>query len=218
MVLDLFIPARRPARSWLVVIISGVMYSGLNLMLISLPASAQQYQVWPSLRDTDGPTIDIETEDNVRCRFSHGARPSFSVAGLSSNPNANANNQSTFGGVSNVATGSLLGGGLLLTIPFGGHKVEGCGRLTALQEQRSKLALGTSLLEQGLISQEQYQQLGDSIAKELGLSGSGGMPPTPKLIYESPPPLMTVPARPDVSSGRPTIRGRPSSPSTSLPP
>jgi len=48
-------------------------------VLQSGPAVGQQ--VWPNIQGTSGPTIDIETEDNVRCRYSSGAKPSFSLAG-----------------------------------------------------------------------------------------------------------------------------------------
>ena len=160
---------------------------------LAQPGVAQQFQVWPALRDTSGPTIEIETEDNVRCRYTQGARPSFSVAGLSANPNTPSQNGGSFASSSQA---SQLGGGLLLTIPFGGNSIEGCGRLSALQEQRSKLALGSALLEQGLITQEQFQQLGASIARDLGISfanpGSLALPTKP--VYEPPPPLNLAPA------------------------
>lgn len=160
----------------------------VGLLVAVPPASAQQQlQVWPGLRDTNGPSIDIETEDNVRCRFTHGARPSFSVAGLSSNPN---NNVDVTVGNGNTTNGfsSQLGGGVLLTIPLGGIPVDGCERLVSLQEQRSRLALAASLLEQGLITQEQFQQLGASIARKLGITGpgpSGG--PSARPMYVAPP-------------------------------
>ena len=173
----------------------------LGLTLAADPASAQQLQVWPGFRDTNGPTIEIETEDNVRCRYSQGARPSFSVAGLSANPSTTA--QASSGDANSSATASQLGGGLMLTIPFGGSSVNGCGRLSALQEQRSKLALGTALLEQGLITQEQFQQLGASIARDLGIpatrSGASSSDQAPKPVYEPPPPLKTGAA----SAGQP---------------
>ena len=159
------------------------------VVLQSGPAMSQQ--VWPNINDTSGPPIDIETEDNVRCRYSSGAKPSFSVAGLSSNPYSNQ--QINIGSAIGNSAASQLGGGLLLTIPFGGPQVEGCGRLSALQEQRSKLALGAALLEQGLINQEQFQSLGASIARELGIpiSSSAAMPAKP--VYEPPPPLKLSP-------------------------
>ncbi|MFZ0407039.1 MAG: hypothetical protein WAM11_02880, partial [Cyanobium sp.] len=79
------------------------------------PAAAQQLQVWPSFRDTNGPSIEIETEDNVRCRYTQGARPSFSVAGLSTNPNSSVDVTVGNGnGNSNSASSSQLGGGLML--------------------------------------------------------------------------------------------------------
>jgi hypothetical protein len=165
--------------------------------LAALPAAAQQLQVWPGFRDANGPSIEIETEDNVRCRYSQGARPSFSVAGLSANP-------------SSSAQASQLGGGLMLTIPFGGNAVEGCGRLAALQERRSKLALGTSLLEQGLITQEQFQRLGASIARDLGIpaASSGSLALPTKPVYEPPPPLNLGPAGPSKPSGAKPFKPR----------
>ena len=165
----------------------------LGLTLAADPASAQQLQVWPGFRDTNGPTIEIETEDNVRCRYSQGARPSFSVSGLSANPSTSA--QASSSNASSSAMVSQLGGGLMLTIPFGGSSVNGCGRLSALQEQRSKLALGAALLEQGLITQEQFQQLGASIARDLGIPGANSAASAsnqaPRPAYEPPPPFKT---------------------------
>jgi hypothetical protein len=159
------------------------------VVLQSGPAVGQQ--VWPNIHDTSGPTIDIETEDNVRCRYSSGAKPSFSLAGLSSNPYSNQ--QINVGSTIGNNGSSQLGGGLLLTIPFGGPQVEGCGRLSALQEQRSKLALGAALLEQGLINQEQFQSLGASIARELGIPASSSTAMPAKPVYEPPPPLKLSP-------------------------
>jgi hypothetical protein len=157
------------------------------------PAFGQQ--VWPSFNDTNGPTIEIETEDNVRCRYSSGAKPSFSVAGLSSNPNSNQ--QVNIGSSGGNSVSSQLGGGLLLTIPFGGPQVEGCTRLSALQESRSKLALGAALLDQGLINQQQFQALGAAIARELGIPAASSTAMPAKPVYEPPPPLnlAPVPAR-----------------------
>jgi len=175
-----------------------------GVALAALPAAAQQLQVWPGFRDTNGPSIEIETEDNVRCRYSQGSRPSFSVAGLSANPSSSA--QANSGNASSSsATASQLGGGLMLTIPFGGNAVEGCGRLSALQERRSKLALGAALLEQGLITQEQFQQLGASIARDLGIpdASSGSLALPTKPVYEPPPPVNLGPAGPSKPSGRP---------------
>ncbi len=102
------------------------------------------------------------------------------MAGLTTNPN-NAVDASIASN-SNSAIASQLGGGLLLTIPFGGGTVDGCGHLTALQEHRSRLALGAALLEQGLITQEQLQQLAASIAKQIGVPAGGGAsaPASPK--------------------------------------
>jgi hypothetical protein len=177
--------------------------------LAALPAAAQQLQVWPGFRDTNGPSIEIETEDNVRCRYSQGARPSFSVAGLSANPSSSA--QANSGNASSSsATASQLGGGLMLTIPFGGNAVEGCGRLAALQERRSKLALGTALLEQGLITQEQFQQLGASIARDLGIpaASSGSLALPTKPVYEPPPPVNIGPAGPSKPSGAKPFKPR----------
>jgi hypothetical protein len=177
--------------------------------LAAQPAAAQQLQVWPSFRDSNGPSIEIETEDNVRCRYSQGARPSFSVAGLSANPSSSA--QANSGNASSSsATASQLGGGLMLTIPFGGNAVEGCGRLAALQERRSKLALGTALLEQGLITQEQFQQLGASIARDLGIpaASSGSLALPTKPVYEPPPPLNLGPAGPSKPSGAKPFKPR----------
>ena len=164
----------------------------LGLTLAANPASAQQLQVWPGFRDTNGPTLEIETEDNVRCRYSQGARPSFSVAGLSANPSTSA--QASSGNASSSAMVSQLGGGLLLTIPFGGSPVNSCGRLSVLQERRSKLALGAALLEQGLITQEQFQQLGASIARDLGIPAASSSDPAPRPVYVPPPPFKTGPA------------------------
>ncbi len=165
----------------------------LGLTLAADPASAQQLQVWPGFRDTNGPTIEIETEDNVRCRYSQGARPSFSLAGLSANPSTSA--QASSGDASSSATTSQLGGGLMLTIPFGGSPVNGCGRLSALQERRSQLALGAALLEQGLITQEQFQQLGASIARDLGIPAvrpaTRSLDQAPKPVYDPPAPVKT---------------------------
>ena len=181
----------------------------LGVALAALPAAAQQLQVWPGFRDTNGPSIEIETEDNVRCRYSEGARPSFSVAGLSANPSsssqANSGNAS-----SSSASASQLGGGLMLTIPFGGNAVEGCGRLAALQERRSKLALGAALLEQGLITQEQFQQLGASIARDLGIpaASSGSLALPTKPVYEPPPPVNLGPAGPSKSSAAKPFKPR----------
>jgi hypothetical protein len=184
---------RRPvATAWLGSA-AGLLFAG-GLILGCLPASAQQYmQVWPGLRDTNGPSIEIETEDNVRCRFTHGARPSFSVAGLSTNPSNGVDGtfNNDFNNY-NSSSASQLGGGLLLSIPFGGTRVDSCAKLTNLQEQRSRLSLASTLLEQGLITQEQFQQLGSSIAKQLGITGpspSGGT--STKPVYVSPPPLNT---------------------------
>ena len=177
--------------------------------LAAQPASAQQFQVWPSFRDSNGPSIEIETEDNVRCRYTQGARPSVSVAGLSANPSSSA--QANSGNASSSsATASQLGGGLMLTIPFGGNAVEGCGRLAALQERRSKLALGTALLEQGLITQEQFQQLGASIARDLGIpaASSGSLALPTKPVYEPPPPVNIGPAGPSKPSGAKPFKPR----------
>jgi len=148
-------------------------------------------QVWPGFHDTNGPTIEIETEDNVRCRYSSGAKPSFSVAGLSSSPISTQ--QTNIGSSGSNSVSSQLGGGLLFTIPFGGPHVEGCGRLSALQERRSKLALGAALLEQGLINQEQFQALGAAIARELGIPASSSTALPPRPVYEPPPPLNLSP-------------------------
>jgi hypothetical protein len=171
----------RPWWAWLTVLAGGV-----GLALWSLAGSAQQLQVWPGFHDSAGPTIEIETEDNVRCRFSQGARPSFNVAGLSTNPGSSG--QASSGNASGSPAGSQLGGGIVLSIPFGGTSVDGCGRLSALQERRSKLALGAALLEQGLISQEQFQQLGASIARDLGIPAAtaSGMPSKPVYVPASP--------------------------------
>ena len=180
-----------------------------GVALAALPAAAQQLQVWPGFRDTNGPSIEIETEDNVRCRYSEGARPSFSVAGLSANPSSSA--QANSGDASSSsATASQLGAGLMLTIPFGGNAVEGCGRLAALQERRSKLALGTALLEQGLITQEQFQQLGASIARDLGIpaANSGSLALPAKPVYEPPPPVDLGPAGPSKPSGAKPFKPR----------
>jgi hypothetical protein len=179
-----------------------------GLALAAQPAAAQQLQVWPSFRDTNGPSIEIETEDNVRCRYTQGARPSFSVAGLSTNPSSSA--QASIGNASSSNTASQLGGGLMLTIPFGGNAVEGCGRLAALQERRSKLALGTALLEQGLITQEQFQQLGASIARDLGIpaASSGSLALPTKPVYEPPPPVNIGPAGPRKPSGATPFKPR----------
>jgi len=135
-------------------------------------------------------------------RYSEGARPSFSVAGLSANPSSSA--QANSGNASSSsASASQLGGGLMLTIPFGGNAVEGCGRLAALQERRSKLALGAALLEQGLITQEQFQQLGASIARDLGIpaASSGSLTLPTKPVYEPPPPVNIGPSGPSKPSG-----------------
>ena len=175
------------------------------LILSGQQASAQQMQVWPSFRDSNGPSIEIETEDNVRCRYSQGARPSFSMAGLSFNPNSSSVDVTVGNGNTTSAMTSQLGGGLMLTIPFGGNTVDGCGRLTALQENRSKLALGSALLEQGLITQEQFQQLGASIAKQLGIASTGASPSgrSTKQVYVPPPPLNLGPASPTRPAGQP---------------
>lgn len=156
----------------------------------------------------NGPSIEIETEDNVRCRYTQGARPSFSVAGLSTNPSSSA--QASIGNASTSTTASQLGGGLMLTIPFGGSAVEGCERLTALQERRSKLALGSALLEQGLITQEQFQQLGASIARDLGIpaASSGSLALPTKPVYVPPPPLNLGPAGPSKPSGAKPFKPR----------
>ncbi len=178
----------------------------LGLTLAANPASAQQLQVWPGFRDTNGPTLEIETEDNVRCRYSQGARPSFSVAGLSANPSTSA--QASSGNSSSSAMVSQLGGGLMLTIPFGGSSVNGCGRLSALQERRSKLALGAALLDQGLITQEQFQQLGASIARDLGIpaasSAASSSEHAPRPVYEPPPPVRTGAASGGQAGSRPS--------------
>jgi hypothetical protein len=206
-----FRPVRlTPCRALLAVV---CLVGGVALVVRGLPVSAQQIQVWPSFRDTDGPTIEIETEDNVRCRYSSGARPSFSVAGLTTNPN-NAVDASIASN-SNNAIASQLGGGVLLTIPFGGGAVDGCGRLTALQEHRSRLALGAALLEQGLISQEQFQQLGASIAKQIGISAGGASSPAAsRPVYVPPPPLKPSPATAQPSGNRPV--GSPTSPGAAV--
>ena len=179
-----------------------------GLALAALPAAAQQFQVWPSFRNTNGPSIEIETEDNVRCRYTQGSRPSFSVAGLSTNASSSA--QASIGNASSSTTASQLGGGLMLTIPFGGSAVEGCERLTALQERRSKLALGSALLEQGLITQEQFQQLGASIARDLGIpaASSGSLALPTKPIYDPPPPVNLGPAGPSKPSGAKPFKPR----------
>ena len=180
-----------------------------GVALAALPAAAQQLQVWPGFRDTNGPSIEIETEDNVRCRYSQGSRPSFSVAGLSANPSSSA--QANSGNASSSsASASQLGGGLMLTIPFGGNAVEGCGRLAALQERRSKLALGAALLEQGLITQEQFQQLGASIARDLGIpaASSGSLALPTKPVYEPPPPVNLGPTGPSKPSGAKPFKPR----------
>ena len=180
--------------------------SASGLILAGLPATAQQYlQVWPGMRDTNGPSIEIETEDNVRCRFTHGARPSFSVAGLSTNPNNGVDGafNDNFNNY-NSPSASQLGAGVLLSIPFGGTRVDGCAKLATLQEQRSRLSLASTLLEQGLITQEQFQQLGSSIAKQLGITGpgpSGG--PSAKPVYVPPPPLNTGAAGANPAAARP---------------
>jgi len=180
----------------------------LGVALAAMPAAAQQLQVWPGFRDTNGPSIEIETEDNVRCRYSEGARPSFSVAGLSTNPSSSA--QASSGEASSSASASQLGGGLMLTIPFGGNAVEGCGRLAALQERRSKLALGAALLEQGLITQDQFQQLGASIARDLGIpaASSGSLALPTKPVYEPPPPVNLGPAGPSKPSAAKPFKPR----------
>jgi hypothetical protein len=41
-------------------------------------------------------------------------------------------------------------------------------------QHRSRLALGAALLEQGLVTQEQLQQLAASIAKQIGIPAGGG--------------------------------------------
>jgi hypothetical protein len=206
-----FRPVRlTPCRALLAVV---CLVGGVDLIVRGLPVSAQQIQVWPSFRDTDGPTIEIETEDNVRCRYSSGARPSFSVAGLTTNPN-NAVDASIASN-SNSAIASQLGGGVLLTIPFGGGAVDGCGRLTALQEHRSRLALGAALLEQGLITQEQFQQLGASIAKQIGISAGGAsLPAASRPVYVPPSPLKPSPATAQPSGNRPV--GSPTSPGAAV--
>ena len=136
------------------------------------------------------------------------------MAGLSINPN-NAVDASIASN-SNSAIASQLGGGLLLTIPFGGGAVDGCGRLTALQEHRSRLALGAALLEQGLITQEQFQQLGASIAKQIGIPAGGGAsaPAASRPVYVPPPPLNTGPATSKPSGNRPV--GSPASPGAAV--
>lgn len=171
-------------RPWLVWL--NVLAGGVGLAQWCPVALAQQMQIWPGFRDSTGPTIEIETEDNVRCRFSQGARPSFNVAGLSTNAGSSA--QVNSGGANSSPLASQLGGGVVLSIPFGGTPVEGCGRLSALQERRSKLALGAALLEQGLITQEQFQQLGASIARDLGIpeANASGMPTKPVYVPASP--------------------------------
>ena len=160
--------------------------------------------------DTNGPSIEIETEDNVRCRYNQGARPSFSVAGLSTNPSSSAQASTGNASSSSSASASQLGGGLMLTIPFGGNSVEGCGRLSALQERRSKLALGAALLEQGLITQEQFQQLGASIARDLGIPAAspGSLALPTKPVYEPPPPVTLGPAGPSKLSGATPFKPR----------
>ena len=64
-----------------------------------------------------------------------------------------------------------------------------CRRLAALQERRTKLALGAALLEQGLITKEQFQQLGASIARDLGIPAAspGSLALPTKPVYEPPP-------------------------------
>jgi hypothetical protein len=130
------------------------------------------------------------------------------VAGLSTNPNNgvdgafndNFNSYNSY----NSSSASQLGGGVLLSIPFGGTRVDGCAKLATLQEQRSRLSLASSLLEQGLITQEQFQQLGSSIAKQLGITGpgpSGG--PSAKPVYVPPPPLNTGAAGANPAAARP---------------
>jgi hypothetical protein len=173
----------------------------IRVGLQAAPALSQQ--IWPGFQDTNGPTIEIETEDNVRCRYSSGSKPSFSIAGLSNNPNGSQ--QVNIGSGSGSSAASQLGGGLLITIPFGGPQVEGCGRLSALQERRSKLALGLALLEQGLISQEQFQALGASIARELGIPAANATAVPAKPVYEPPPPLKVLPL-PSKQSQKPSSR------------
>lgn len=91
-----------------------------------------------------------------------------------------------------------------------GNAVEGCGRLAALQERRSKLALGAALLEQGLITQEQFQQLGASIARDLGISAasSGSLALPTKPVYEPPPPVNLGPTGPSKPSGAKPFKPR----------
>jgi hypothetical protein len=209
-----FRPVRlTPCRALLAVV---CLVGGVVLIVRDLPVSAQQIQVWPSFRDANGPTIEIETEDNVRCRYSSGARPSFSVAGLTSNANNAVNASIASNSNSNSAIGSQLGGGVLLTIPFGSGAVDGCGRLKALQEHRTRLALGAALLEQGLITQEQFQQLGASIAKQIGIPAGGGasVPAASRPVYVPPPPLNTGPATSKPSGNRPI--GSPASPGAAV--
>lgn len=178
------------------------------MLLLAIPAGAQQMQIWPGWRDTNGPTIEIETEDNVRCRYTQGSRPSVSVATLSSNPNTNLVNT---GGnsINNVNPSSQFGGGLLLTIPFGGMPVDGCGRLSALQERRSKLALGAALLDQGLITQEQFQQLGAAIARELGIPAALAPALPTRASYNPPAPVGLGGLLPQADKASPALRSAP---------
>ena len=105
--------ARRPAVRLLcgggLVVLGLAPSRAFGVALAALPAAAQQLQVWPGFRDTNGPSIEIETEDNGRCRYSEDARPSFSGAGLGTNPSSSV---AVTVGNGNSAIASQLSGGL----------------------------------------------------------------------------------------------------------
>lgn len=139
--------------------------AALALALAPSTAAAQTYGLWPQFQRPEGATLELEGSDGSRCRQKQGDRASASIAGLAMNHDRQSAID-TFGSFGNGVGGSGGGGGLLLSVPFGGGPVGDCRVLLQLQEARARLELARTLLEEGLIDQEQFAALGQTLLQE----------------------------------------------------
>ena len=140
----------------------------LGALLLWAPsaARAQMFSLWPQIQRPTGGSLELESRDGDRCRQHRGDRASVSIAGLGGAPDRPLDSGDSYG----IGYGGLLdgiGGGVMVSVPFGGGATGDCRRLLQLQEARSELELARSLMEEGLMNQEQYEALGQRLRQQV---------------------------------------------------
>jgi hypothetical protein len=142
--------------------------AALCAMLLVAPgaARAQIFSLWPQIQRPAGGSLELNTRDGDKCQHHRGDRPSFSFAGLGGAPDPPVKTDSQDGfGYGDLIDG--IGGGVFLSIPFGGGRLGDCRRLLQLQEARAELELARKLLDEGLLEREQYEALGRRLQRGI---------------------------------------------------